>query len=130
MAGAGPPARVRRHRIRSMGPNMARRSWPVAAGSVPLVERGGGRTKRGEARRRIDEVVVVLVLAPEVLSPESEAGVPCDPPSGLGSSGRMPGSALVDLGVEHRAGELRVVGPGTAVEVVGADLEPDVVDDT
>ena len=36
--------------------------------------------------------------------------------------------ALVEPGVDHRARELRVVGPRPAVEVVGADRHPHVVD--
>ena len=106
VAGAGPPTRVQRNRVGSMGPHMARWSRPVAAGLVPLVERGGGRTKRGEARCRIDEVVVVLVVAPEVLAPQSESCVPRELPGGLGSSGRMAGGSIVELGVENRAREL------------------------
>ena len=98
---------------------------PVPPDGVPVVQRAGGLAPQ---RRGVVEVLEPWVVGrePEVLAPERAAEL----------AGEEPGRGVVGVseavdggGVEDGAGQLAVGGPGPAVEVVGADGEPDVVDD-
>jgi hypothetical protein len=103
-------------------------SW-TAAGDLPLRECPRAAFEGGEPFTGIDEVCIVTRWAPEVLAPQREAGLSGQDartitvPAGVA---RLPGITQI---VEHRTPELGVVGPRSAVEVVRADLDPDVIDD-
>ena len=90
------------------------------AAVVPLVEGVGAR------HHRVEQLVRVLGhlvgLAPQVLG---DQGAQQHPREGV-LGGRVVEVAAV---VDHGAGDLAVAGPGTPVEVVGADAGPAVVDD-
>ena len=111
----------------------ARGGVPAGAGrpreAVPGVERVRALAQRLEPRRRIDEVVDVAGRSAEVLGGEPDPGVAREHARAVAESRGVGRRTVVEPGVDHRARELRVVRPRPAVEVVGADGHPHVVDD-
>ena len=93
----------------------ARRARTDAAAGVPAVEGRGALGVRREHAGRLHAVRhrVLGVVAVEVLGGQRQP--------------QRPG--VVAGGVDHDRGQLGVVGPGAAVEVVRADGRPGVVDD-
>ena len=129
--GPGPPTRVPRHRARADGAGAGRadgdRSRPARchASSASAAARKAANPDAGSTRSASSP------SARPRCSRHSRRRV-----SRASRRARSPsrrpdaaGRASSNVGVEHRARHLGVVGPRTAVEVVGADLEPDVVDD-
>src|SRR5919202_3260193 len=102
---------------------------PLAgAVAVPGLERGGLPAPPLEPHPRIDQVGVVAGRAAKVLAPQPQAQLPGEHPGAVAEPGRVARLPRIAGRVEHRGGQLGVVGPRPAVEVVGADRGPDVVD--
>jgi len=108
---------------------MSWRSGVASTVRVPGVEGGGRSSEFDESADGVDEVVVVVGRALEVFAPEAQSCLSGEPPGAIAESGRVAGCAFVDLGVENRAGDLGVMRPGAAVEVVGSDDQEHIVDD-
>ena len=112
-----PEALAARHRLRGVVARVAGRSGGTAAGFMPAVQSVRGGIPKFEPGRRVDEPGIVLVQA-QVFGPELEPEPVRQWPEtvvAIGCAGRLP---VVDSRVEYGAGELAVVGPGPAVEVV------------
>src|SRR6478736_7862431 len=108
---------------------MPGRASAAVAGLVPRVERRRSGCESGERVVGLDQVGIVAVAASEVLAQEGEARVAGQPSCPITQAARIRRRPIVELAVQHRAGELGIVGPRASVDVVRPDLEPDVVDD-
>src|ERR1700682_2377414 len=64
-----------------------------------------------------------------MLPPELQSQLAREPASAIAKSGRVDGIAPIMFFVDDRAGKLRVMAPGPAIEVVRSDGRPYVVDD-
>lgn len=106
------------HRLCTVVSHMSLGAGRPAAGLVPVVQGVGGGIPKFEPGLRSVEPCVILVQA-QVFSPELE-------PETVGQGA---GSLRTSCGVDDRAGELAVRGPGPTVEVVRSAREPGVVDD-
>ena len=96
---------------------------------MPRPERGRGAGEGLERLHRVEEVVDVVRRAAEVLAGEGQPEVPGEAPRPVAEPCRVLRRSLVEGLVEDGDAELGVPRPGAAVEVVGADRGPDVVDD-
>ena len=123
----GPRAGVKRQAVGPVGAQPSRRSGSLPAAVVPGVQGACNGAQSGQARGRVDEVVVAVRV--KVLPPQLEAQVAREAPSAVTEPGRVAGLARVTLVVEDGARQLAVVRPATHVEVVAADRRPHVVDD-
>src|SRR5204863_10022804 len=101
----------------------------VPTEGAPLVEGCRAASHRVEAQHGIDEVVVVALVTAEVLAPHPQTARAGQPSRTVAAAGGIFGLATVEGGVDERARKLGVMGPRPAVQVVGADVHPDVVDD-
>ena len=65
-----------------------------------------------------------------MLGPESQTEITRELAAPITEAPRINRRSVVELGVEHGTGHLRIVRPRAAIQVVGTDTRPDVVDDT
>jgi hypothetical protein len=93
------------------------------------LELSGGVGEGGEGADRVEQVLIDGGLAVEVfpgqLEPQFAGEYACPVTEPI----QYPWFALVEPVVDDRAGQFRVVGPGTEVDVVRADRGPQVVHD-
>ena len=68
-------------------------------------------------------------VALQMFAPQEQSRVASQGPGAVSQSRRIGRFSAIQRVVEYGARHLRIVGPRTAVEVVGAHGEPDVVDD-
>src|SRR6266536_470955 len=104
-----------------------RRGW--LALTAPMLQGGGLLAPGLETALRVEQVAVVARRAAQMLAPQAQAQVASEDAGAVAEAGRVRGWSRVEGGVEHGCGELRVMGPRAAVEVVRADRGPHVVDD-
>jgi hypothetical protein len=128
--GVRPPTLLLGDMFRLVEPSVSGRARTATTAVMPSSERGRRLPPSIEAGGRVDEVDVVAVVASEVFAPEAQTRVACQHTGAVSEARGVERFPLVVGRVEHGARNLGVVGPRTPVEVVGPDLQPDVVDDT
>src|SRR4051812_13883844 len=91
---------------------------PAAVGPGPQRARGG--LQRADERRRVEQAGVLAAVrrAVEVLARQAQAQVAGEDAGTVAVSAGVAGLPFVEGGVEDGAGELAVVRPRAAVEVV------------
>src|SRR4051812_19258801 len=111
-------------------PQPARRPRPPTAAVVPGVERLRAGVECCHEPLGVQELVVVSAFGVEiqVLPRQLQAQVTGECAGALTGAGRVARLPGIAGGVQHRAGELAVVGPRAPVEVVAPHADPDVVD--
>ena len=86
-------------------------------------------TKHLESLLGIDEVRVVAVAPSEVLPPKPKPGFTRKHSRTVAEPGGICGHTKIAGVIENGTRELAVVRPGAAVDVVGSDSHPNIVDD-
>ncbi len=113
----------------TMRPEVAARTFTSTSVRVPVVERGRRSRHRFKARGGVDQVIVGAGFAFEMLTPHAQSRIASEPTSTVAPAARVERMTGVDRFIEHCARQLRVVSPGTTIQVVGSDIHPDIVDD-
>src|SRR5215211_650897 len=105
-----------------MWPQPAARTGTPAAPLVPAFQRLRALVQRSHEPFGVDQVVVLAAVGRpvEVFAGQPQPEVAGEDAGAVTGSPWVSGLAIVPGGVEHRTGELAVVGPGPPVEVVTA----------
>ncbi len=97
--------------------------------AMPIVESGRAGRDYIEELVRVDEVCVVTVGPSQVLADQFESQVARVGSGAVAEARRVQGCPIVALLVDDGRGQLRIMGPGAAIEVVRSHRGPHVVDD-
>src|SRR5450759_1228948 len=123
-----PPPVVRADRGKVVGSRLTWWARSPLVGIVPAVQRGLGLPPHRESANGIEQVGVRRG-GNNVFGPELESQVACEAAGTVAEPGRVGWRPVVEAGIDDRTRDLRIMGPGTTVESVRADRDPDVVDD-